>query len=174
MGEAPSPSVVADSGPLIHLHEIGQLPLLGVVFSIVHVPHAVWDESVTGGRVPARELEVAAALQRYQITPQQFEQIAALPAAAGLHRGELECLSLCQAIQARLLLTDDLAARHAAKLLGIQPVGSLGVVVRAHHEGQLALPEAEDAIEKLHRVSTLFVSRAIVDMAIAQLRQPVP
>jgi predicted nucleic acid-binding protein len=155
------------------LYEIDRLPLLGV-FSLVCVPEAVWDESVAGGHVPAHELEMAARLQRHQITPGQVAQTAALSEATGLHQGEIECLALCRALTCPLLLTDDLAARNAAKLIGIRPVGSLGVIVRAYYQGRVSLREAEDAIEKLYSISTLFVTRAIADLAIEQLRRPHP
>jgi predicted nucleic acid-binding protein len=174
MGEGASPVVVADAGPLIHLYEVGRLPLLGVVFPLIHVPQAVWDESTTAGRVPERDLELAAAFQRHLIAQEQVARVAALPEAAGLHRGELESLALCQATKAELLLTDDLAARRAAQLMSIRPVGSLGVIVRACYLGRLSLSEAEEAVERLYSVSTLFVSRTIVDLAIAQLRQAKP
>jgi predicted nucleic acid-binding protein len=71
-------------------------------------------------------------------------------------------------------MTDDLAARAAAKLMAIRPVGSLGVVVGAYHQGRISLAEAEDAIEKLYSVSTLFVTRAIADSAIEQLHLSPP
>jgi len=174
MGEGPNPVVVADAGPLIHLYEIARLPLLGAVFSSIHVPQVVWEESVVTGRVPEHDLTLAAAIQRHPLIPEQTAQTAALLEAAGLHRGELESLTLCRVTATGLLLTDDLAARKAAQLLGIRPVGSLGVIVRAYYQSRLSLPEAEDAIEKLHGASTLFVTRTIVDLAIAQLRQARP
>jgi predicted nucleic acid-binding protein len=89
-----------------------------------------------------------------------------------LHRGELECLTLCRELGLSLLLTDDLAARDAAKSLGITPVGSLGVVVRSHMAGLLSLKDAESCLEDLYRVSSLFVTHAIVELAIEQLRRP--
>jgi hypothetical protein len=58
--------------------------------------------------------------------------------------------------------------------MAIRPVGSLGVIVRAYYLGRLSQSEAEEAVERLYSVSTLFVSRTIVDLAIAQLRQAKP
>ena len=60
----------------------------------------------------------------------------------------------------------------AAKAAGIRPVGSLGIVVRAFHLGRIPLPEAEDALDQLYTASTLFVTRAIVELAVEQLRSP--
>jgi hypothetical protein len=68
------------------------------------------------------------------------------------------------------LLTDDLAARQAAKSLGITPAGSLGVIVRARHVGRVSLDEAERLRHRLHETTTLFVTSAIVDLAMQQLR----
>jgi predicted nucleic acid-binding protein len=68
-------------------------------------------------------------------------------------------------------LTDDLAARDAARGLGITPVGSLGVVVRTYRLGQISLTEAEKRITDLHHVSSLFVTKAIVELALEQLRK---
>jgi hypothetical protein len=44
-------AAVADAGPIIHLSEIGCLPLLRV-FDALQIPDAVWSETVGQGRVP--------------------------------------------------------------------------------------------------------------------------
>jgi predicted nucleic acid-binding protein len=70
-----------------------------------------------------------------------------------------------------VLLTDDLAVREAAKRLRLTPVGSLGVIVRAYRVGQLSLADAERHLTDLYAVSSLFVTQAIVELAIEQLRK---
>jgi predicted nucleic acid-binding protein len=60
--------------------------------------------------------------------------------------------------------------RDAAKDLGLTPIGSLGVVVRAYREGRISLADTERHISDLYTVSSLFVTRAIVELAIEQLR----
>ena len=67
------------------------------------------------------------------------------------------------------MLTDDLAVRKAAKRLKFTPVGSLGVVVKAHQLGCISLADAKQHITALYDVSSLFVARAIVELAIEQL-----
>ena len=170
MGEGLSRVAVADAGPLIHLYEIRRLQLLSIAFTSILVPQAVCDEAIAAGRMSELELIEAAKLQRYAVTPEQLAQTAALPEAAGLHRGELECLALCRATSTNLLLTDDLAARDAAKRLGLLPVGSLGVIIKVYHGSHLSLQDAEQAIQDLHIASSLFVTSAIVELAIAALR----
>ena len=70
-----------------------------------------------------------------------------------------------------ILLTDDLAVREAAKRLKLTPVGSLGIVVRAYQSGHISLADAEHHIADLYDVSTLFVTRTIVELAIGQLQR---
>lgn len=70
-----------------------------------------------------------------------------------------------------LILTDDLAVRDVSKRLALAPIGSLGIVVRAYRQSLITLADAEHAINQLYDVSSLFVTRAIVDLAIEQLCQ---
>jgi len=51
----------------------------------------------------------------------------------------------------------------------LTPVGSLGVVVRAYHLGCISLIEAERYMADLYDVSSLFITRTIVELAIEQL-----
>lgn len=167
MGEGPI--AVADAGPLIHLFEVGSLQLLAI-FPAIHIPGAVWAETVMAGRVDERLLTAASAVQRHTVQAQALDELARTAQLHDLHAGELECLALCMHEHIPLLLTDDLAAREAARRLGVQPVGSLGVIVRAFHTGRLSLIDAERILAELHSVSTLFVTPALIDMAIEQLR----
>ena len=84
--------------------------------------------------------------------------------------GEVECLYVCKETGVSVLLTDDLAVREAAKRMSLRPVGSLGIVVKAYRAGDISLADAEGYITDLYDVSSLFVTRVIVEMAIEQLR----
>ncbi|NPV09284.1 MAG: hypothetical protein HPY83_15160 [Anaerolineae bacterium] len=64
-----------------------------------------------------------------------------------------------------------MAVRRAARTLGLRPVGSLGVVVRAYKTGVLSLPEADVILDDLCSRSSLYVTRAIVEMAVEELRR---
>jgi hypothetical protein len=48
--------------------------------------------------------------------------------------------------------------------LGVIPVGSLGVIVGAYHKGYMTLIEAEQHLVALYSVSSLFVTRTIVEL----------
>lgn len=170
MGTGRVSPAVADAGPIIHLSEIGSLSLLRV-FERLHIPDAVWAETVEAGRVRAAEALVLDNVQRHTLPRTKVTRFVHERRLLDLHAGERECLFLCQQICVPLLLTDDLAVRKAAKNLGLTPVGSLGVLVKAYRLGHVSLAEAEHLIANLYDVSTLFVTRAIVELAIEQLHE---
>jgi len=161
-------AVVADAGPLIHLTEIGYLPLMSV-FEALHIPDAVWRETVGQGLVLPGDIFGLHTVHRHTISPSEVTRFVQKIGFESLHDGERECLYLCQQIGVSTLLTDDLAVREAAKSLNLTPVGSLGIVVRAYRLGKISLAEAEHCLNALCDVSSLFVTRAIVELAIEQL-----
>ena len=161
--------VVTDAGPVIHLLEIGCLHFLDI-FDTVYLPAAVWQETVESGRVAAQQIEQLRSIQRIQV-PGSTAGFVLAHNLTHLHFGEQACLHLCEQLGLKLLLTDDLAVRQVAKQRGITPVGSLGMVVRAYRLGIISLDEAEEYLNDLYTTSTLFVTRAIIDIAIGQLKK---
>jgi predicted nucleic acid-binding protein len=165
---------VADAGPLIHLTEIGCLYLLAI-FDALHVPDAVWRETVGSGRVPEDALLGLGTIQRHTLPRTKLMRFTRANGLEAIHDGERESLCVCQQIGVSVLLTDDLAVREASKRLRLTPVGSLGIVARAYRMGRLSLAEAERKMEALYDVSTLYVTRTIVHLAIEELhRHPLP
>lgn len=159
---------MADAGPLIHLTEIGCLPLLHV-FETLHIPDSVWLETVEQRRVREVDFLGLSNVRHHTLVHTQVAQFIQEKGLEKLQAGEVECLSLCQQLGVSTLLTDDLAVRETAMRLYLTPVGSLGIVVRAYRVGHISLADAEHHITDLYDVSSLFVTRAIVEMSIEQL-----
>lgn len=156
---------VADAGPLIHLAEIDCLSLLAV-FPELHVPEGVWLEVERPSSIRT-ELTFA---KRHVLAQDEVQKFTAEHGLGKLQAGERESLLLCVRISASVLLTDDLAVRRAAKDLALTPVGSLGVIARAHRMGRISAEVAERLLRQLDTASSLYVTPAIVDLAIERLR----
>jgi predicted nucleic acid-binding protein len=170
MGASRLTESVADAGPLIHLAEVGQLDLLAV-FSRVHIPGAVWSETVGAGRVDSCEIESGRPkVQLHDLDPVSEMFLSGEDDLSHLQRGEVEALWLARKLAVPLILTDDLAVRDVCRQRSVTPVGSLGIVVRACRRGLISIGQAERCLIRLHRESSLFVSAAIVEIALAQLR----
>jgi predicted nucleic acid-binding protein len=163
-------NAVLDAGPLIHLSEIGCLRLLNH-FDALHVPDAVWAETVERGRVAEADFAILKNIQRHRLNGFQVKDFIEKMNLQGLHAGDRECLFVCENHHLKVLLTDDMAVRKATKRLNVVPLGSLGVVVAAFKAKEISLEEAEGYIADLYDVSSLFVTRTIAELAIEQLRK---
>jgi len=170
MGAGGITHAVADAGPLIHLTEVGCLSLLRI-FDCLAIPDAVWTEAIIQGSVPQTDVLALGVVQRHALSHSSVKQFIGQNSLERLQAGKQECLFLCQHLGIPVLLTDDLAVREAVKQLHLTPVGSLGVIVRAYRVGQFSLADAERHLTDLYAVSSLFVTPAIVELAIEQLRK---
>ena len=116
MGDGKLKFAVADSGPLIHLAEIGCLRFLRV-FDSIAIPDAVWRETVEQNRLSQHEISSASNIQRHSTSYSEVAQFTKDNNLSDLHTGEQECLYLCRKKNIPVLLTDDMAVRDASKRL---------------------------------------------------------
>jgi len=162
-------TVVSDTGPLIHLSEIGCVHLLEI-FHTIYVPESVQGEYYKHKRASDPDFFE---LKNITIARVQHEEVSDFINRHGLnnlHSGERDCLYLCQEFCIDTILTDDLAVRDAAKNLGITPVGSLGIVARLFKEQFIPLDQAEKFLLNLYQTSSLYVTKTLVDLVIEELR----
>jgi predicted nucleic acid-binding protein len=159
--EPTPPIVVCDAGPLIHLDEVRCVDLLAD-FPSVLVPVAVWDE-VTKYRPHAL---THSEVRFYKSTPPKSlsTELDVLSRLLGLHRGEQEALQVAQTQHACLVLTDDTAARLAARNLGILAHGTIGLLLRATVANRRQL-------RSLPTASTLHIRAALLEQIIQEVEQ---
>jgi predicted nucleic acid-binding protein len=151
--------VVTDTGPLLHLHQVGAAHLLAHLGSVQLTP-IVWIEL----QRHAPELAITGLPEWLSLT--QLSSSAALQAsmwlnAQVLHEGEAEALAHAREIQADLFLTDDTAARTLGDSLGIHVRGSLGVVLFASALGYLDKAASLQILSDLENQSTLWMSAKV-------------
>jgi predicted nucleic acid-binding protein len=164
----PTPLVVCDAGPLIHLDEVGCLDLLAD-FSEVLVPEAVWVEVLK--HRPGALTHSAVTLRRVRPTEPEPPALEALALVLSLHTGEWEALRVALEHRPGLLLTDDTAARLAAGNLGIVTHGTIGILVRAIRRNQRTKPEILALLRMLPTRSTLHLKRSLLNSVIEEVER---
>jgi len=158
--------VVADAGPLIHLDELAALDVLSD-YAAVLVPNGVWIE--VHRHRPQALKQVSVKLIR-QPSPPASDRVNAITALYTLHHGEREALALCFAHTINLLITDDTAARLAAKSLNITTHGTLGLLVRAVRQ-QLRTPsEVLALLAAIPQQTTLHIRPSLLNEVIARVK----
>lgn len=158
--------VVADAGPLIHLDELSALDVLSD-YDAIFVPNAVWIE-VQHHRPQA--LQQSNIKLIHQTVPLFPEQVKAMAALYTLHHGEREALSLCLNQTISSLLTDDTAARLAAKNLNISTHGTLGLLIRAVRQNLRTPAEVLSLLEAIPQQTTLHIRQSLLRDVIARVK----
>src|SRR5712691_6046621 len=161
--------VIADTGPLIHLHQAQALDLLPLLGEVVVTPQVI------------REWSQQAPERRPQSPPTWLKIVSPSPAATArceswvqselLHSGEAESLAVALEIQPDWFLTDDAAAREFATTLNVETHGTLGVLLWACGQKWVSEVEATAILDRLEH-STLWLSRRVraeVRQALKQL-----
>jgi len=138
---------ITDTGPILHLHEIGSLAVFRQFASGLAVPDRVAVELQARGLSMA---DISAAgvaairLEPYSVDP-AFQR-----EASGLQAADLEVAAIaCDFSFSRLVLTDDLALRRWLERRGNVVVGSVGLLLRACHLGILDRHELEVGMDRL-------------------------
>lgn len=168
MNDAPALLVVCDAGPLIHLDELNCLDLLAD-FSRVVVPDVVWRE-VELHRPTALDQKTIR-LARLKPREEPSAELISSHRLLALHSGELQALQLAQELAADFLLTDDTAAKLAAKTIHVSAHGTLGILLRAIRRRQRTPEEILNVLNALPVRSTLHVKRELLDEIIRRVEE---
>jgi predicted nucleic acid-binding protein len=162
------PLIVCDAGPLIHLDELGCLDLLAD-FPVVLVPTEVWRE-VQRYR-PSALGQSLVSLRQVKPTQPIPPALAAMARLLALHAGEREALRVALEHVPALLLTDDTAARLAARNLSFRAHGTLGILLRAIRRGQRSKEALLEVLSELPQRSSLHLKRSLLDDVIREAEQ---
>ncbi len=155
--------VVADAGPLLHLHWIGASKW-ALPPTTIEVVAEVWAE------VDRIAPDALADQRLHRVDASAPVDPAVVP--FGLDPGEAGALTHALARKtndAVLLLCDELAARRACVQLSLQVVGSIGLIVEAFHAGRVDHAGARAALVALPARGRLHVTAALVERAVAAL-----
>lgn len=145
------PLIVTDTTALIAFERLGRLDLLPALYEVV-APEAVARE------FGARPSWLRVALVSDAARVAEF--------AAVLDEGEAEAIALAVETAGCALLLDEARGRRVAKRLGLDVVGTLGVLVRAKRAG--LLPAVGPLIAGLRNEHGFHVADAVVVSALRE------
>jgi len=121
--------VVVNTSPWIALSICGQIPLLKNLYNEVYIPFGVKEEILAGGKkgIGVRELRESPWLK--------IEKVNLL---YELEQGEAEVIILAKEKGIKQVLLDEKVARLQAKVLGLNVIGTLGLLLKAKKEGMVS------------------------------------
>jgi hypothetical protein len=125
-------TAVVNASPLIQLAKIERLNLLNYFFGIVRVPRAVLNE-IKGLDITGLSHEP------FDVT----DYIAVNSLLHPLHIGEAEVIIGALQCRADFAVLDDMDARKKAQRLGLDVIGTLGILQRAKKQGMISNLESD-------------------------------
>jgi len=155
-------TVVTDSGPIIHLSQIGT-DFAWKIFPKVYVPDIVHLE-VTKYSLPGSNIFKD---KRFKINTSNKN---ILEKAKKLHRnyemGKNDSIILTHAksLNADFLLTDDLELRELPSKEKIKPVGSVGILYRSFIEGHCDIKQLFKHLDSLFSKSSLYITKDLIQL----------
>ncbi|MBI5391063.1 nucleic acid-binding protein [Candidatus Woesearchaeota archaeon] len=155
---------VVDTGPLIHLAELQQSNILHTLIGQTLTTPEVFDEVI-----PSQQKLYRKILLLKTLSGDGKNAAAFLVLHYELQLAEATALILAKEEKVKLFLTDDLDARTVAKRLGLEPHGTIGIIVRAYRERLLSRDEAINKVSALQETS-LFITKDLIMWAIEKIR----
>lgn len=159
------PVVVCDAGPLIHLDELDCLDLLSD-FPKIYIPDQVWGEVE---RHRPGILSSSLVFQKISVEISVEPQFQLLIRTFSLDLGEQAALSLMGLYPDAVLLTDDAAARLAAKALDYRSHGTIGVLLRSGRRGLRSREDIASILRSLPFRSTLHIRQSLLQEILVEL-----
>ncbi len=154
---------VVNASPVILLGKIERLDLLTAVAGQVAVPQAVVEEvgaKRDGGRI-LRALVDLPLVATISTTPVGSDLL-----GWNLGPGETQVISHAMASGSDRVVLDDLQARRCATVMGLRPIGTLGIVGRAKAKG--LIERAEPLVTRLRQVG-LYVTDELVQRLLREV-----
>jgi len=139
--------VVSNSGPLISLSTIGKLEVLKALFDQIVIPPAVYHEVVVQGHGEPGSQEVHNA--EWIRSVQVKDNLAVSLLRETLDTGESEAIVLAEELNARYVLLDDALARRKASVIGLNVIGTLGLLLMAKDAG--LVPSVVSVLDELRQ-----------------------
>ena len=151
--------IVSNAGPLIHLTKIGRLNLLKELFKSVVIPNTVKIEVVDRGKEKgaADAFLIENEVGKWIVAEEDInDRVKEIAKRAGIEMGEAIAIMFAKE-KGFPALIDDSAARRFAIGLGLEVIGSIGVLIKVAKAGIITKEEALDGLEKLAKVMWLSV-----------------
>ena len=154
--------VASNTSPLTNLAAIGQFDVLHGLYGRLYITPAVWEELNAGGKRWPGGDEVVAADWVESHSVQNQALVTAL--RRDLDRGEAETIALALELKADLVLLDEKEGRHAARRLGLQVVGTVGILLEAKARGLIGVVRPH--LDALRRMAGFYLASSVYRYAL--------
>jgi predicted nucleic acid-binding protein len=133
MGQKNSMVYVCNSTPIIAFSKIHRIDILSATLNNIIVPEAVYKELLEQGknRPGSSEIKEADWIKVEKVKNQEYVRFL----QTDLDFGEAEVIALAYEKRADLVIIDEKIARRIARQIGLDVIGSIGILLKAKDMG---------------------------------------
>lgn len=153
--------VVSDSTPLISLMKADRLDILHQLFGEILIPDAVFNELTANDRYTEEAALICNSSYIHRVSIEDTKAVSLLQRATGLDLGESEAIIYADDNKADLLLMDEASGRRIAMSMGLEIMGTVGVLVNGYRAGYLRAEEVEEALVLMRNANIRISDRLI-------------
>jgi len=161
--------VVSNTSPILNLAVIGLLDLLRIQFGQILIPTEVRTELKADTELSgARNIRQALSegwMREIKVADKALYHSLALE----LDNGEAAAITCALEQKIGTILMDEHDGRAKARALGLQPLGILGVLLRAKKDGQI--PSVKDAMLALRRDAGFFIDDELYQSVLNEAKE---
>jgi predicted nucleic acid-binding protein len=169
--------IIADASAIIALAKMRKLELLRQVYGDVLIAPTVKVEALDQGRaisaLGVEQVEEAVEqgwLKVVRLAKKEKKLVQRILRNSRLHEGEAESLAISKSRRLPVIL-DDKEARAYAEMLGVERIGTAGVLLEAFINRTMTLEQLEEAVEDLS--GTVWLSPAVVAEMLKRARETI-
>jgi len=151
--------IVLNTSPIIFLSKVDGLKLLADCIDDIYAPTGVIDE------LHEYTLPAFIKVRTLSATGAAYVQ----GALGRLHQGELEAIVLAQEIAADYVVLDDLLARRKAQRLGLDVIGTLGLLLFLEKRSLLSAEQTWQKIRHLTEQHSMYLAPQLLQQIKTQL-----
>ncbi len=148
---------VSDAGPIIHLAELSAIKALKIADTATTI-------------IVMEELDKYKIRSSLKIIKADNNKTAFFADKYNIGLGEASCISVCINERIQLIFTDDLDARMAAKKEGLEPHGTVGILLKAYKHKIFTKNQILEILHSIKEKSTLFITQILINQAITALK----
>ena len=152
--------IISDSGPVIHLDEV-EANFAWNIFSKVYVPECERDEVTVVDRYGSETVH-GNIFSICILTKEHRGLSKNLIEKYKMTMNDSLVLSTAILLKADMILTDDLDLREISKRVGIIPVGTIGILLRAFRKGFCGMKQLFSILDRLYNESSLYITYDLI------------
>jgi uncharacterized protein len=156
-------TVICNATPLINFAAINRLDILKNAFVQLVIPQAVYDETTVIGFPGTKFVLQAIASNWLQV---RSISIIAPNIPIELDDGEREAIALALETSEQRILLDEREARKVAEGLGLQVIGTLGILLLA--KNREIIPQVQPLLDDMIHSAQYWVNRTLYEQVLRQ------